>query len=82
MRLVTIWSRWQAQIRRKGHTLVTRSFMLKDDAERWSHEVELQIERGNFQDGFDKLTCQNPNELIKQKKRPLCRNFYTSSQGV
>jgi hypothetical protein len=23
-----------------------------------------------------------PNELLKQKTRPLCRTFYTSSQGV
>ena len=75
MRLVTIWSRWQAQIRRKGHTPVNRSFTLKSNAEHGSREVKLQIERGNFQDGFDELTCQNPNELIKKAATmPL---FYT-----
>lgn len=41
---------WQVQIRKKGHLPITKSFQLKTDAQQWAREVEVQIERGFFQD--------------------------------
>ncbi|MGH8220084.1 MAG: site-specific integrase [Steroidobacteraceae bacterium] len=39
---------WQAQIRRRGHRPVAKSFRLKSDAEAWARQRESEIERGLF----------------------------------
>lgn len=38
--------RWQVQIRRRGHSPLTKSFALKRDAERWAFQTEAKLERG------------------------------------
>lgn len=38
-------NRWQVQIRRKGHPALTRSFLMKKDAEAWARQVEAAQER-------------------------------------
>ena len=42
--------RWQARVRRKGHPELTKSFQLRQDAERWARSVETAIDRGSFID--------------------------------
>lgn len=37
--------RWQVQIRRQGHSSVTRSFLNKADGEAWARQIEAQLER-------------------------------------
>lgn len=37
--------RWHVQIRRRGRQSVTRSFLLKSDAEAWARQQELQVDR-------------------------------------
>lgn len=39
---------WEAQIRRKGHPTLTKTFLYKADAESWARMVESEIERGVF----------------------------------
>jgi len=39
---------WQAQVRRKGWPVQTRTFTSKRDAEAWARRVEADIERGCF----------------------------------
>ncbi len=41
---------WHVQVRRKGHPTQTRTFELKEDAEKWAREVERSIDRGEFKD--------------------------------
>lgn len=41
---------WHVQIRKKGHSTVTKTFSLKSDASRWAAIVESEIERGVFVD--------------------------------
>jgi integrase len=41
-------SKWQAQIRRKGHSSVTRSFSTKELAQRWARDQERKIELGTI----------------------------------
>lgn len=45
-----IKSGWQAQVRKKGHPSITKSFRQKSSAEQWAKETEIMIERGIFQD--------------------------------
>lgn len=37
--------RWQVQVRRNGYKAVTRSFLLKTDAERWARQLETDADR-------------------------------------
>jgi integrase len=39
---------WQARITRKGQTSVSKSFLSKQDAERWSRHIESEIDRGTY----------------------------------
>ena len=41
-------SRWQAQVRKGGRQLASRTFKLKADAERWAAQVEVDSERSGF----------------------------------
>ena len=37
--------KWHVQIRRKGRAAVTRSFLLKGDADTWARQQELEADR-------------------------------------
>jgi len=39
---------WQAQVRKKGWPIQTKTFTSKRDAETWARRVEADIERGSF----------------------------------
>lgn len=63
-------SQWQAEVRKKGHPAQRRTFLYKDDAERWAKETEVAIERGLF---FDRTKAEQTtvNELIERYKRDV-----------
>ena len=39
---------WQVQVRRQGHSTLSRTFRLKADAEQWARQKEAEIDRGEF----------------------------------
>lgn len=41
-------NKWQARVIRKGHAPVARSFLTKQDAERWSRGIETEMDRGAY----------------------------------
>jgi integrase len=41
-------TKWQVQIRRQGHSPLSRSFQLKANAELWARQKESEIERGEL----------------------------------
>jgi hypothetical protein len=41
-------TKWRAQVRRQGHPAVTRSFLLKADAEAWARQKEAELEQGEL----------------------------------
>jgi integrase len=41
-------NRWQAQVRRKGQPLETKSFTSRAEAERWARGIEADIDRGSY----------------------------------
>jgi hypothetical protein len=43
-------NRWQARVRRKGHADQTKSFLTRQDAERWARSTEVELDRGIFVD--------------------------------
>lgn len=40
--------KWQARIIKKGYAPVTKSFLTKQDAERWARQIESDIDRGSY----------------------------------
>ncbi len=41
-------SKWQARIIRKGHPTIAKTFLTRQDAERWARSIEIEIDRGTF----------------------------------
>lgn len=41
-------NKWQARIIRKGHPTIAKTFLTKQDAEKWARSVEIEIDRGTF----------------------------------
>ena len=54
--------RWQAQVRRKGYSQVTKTFTSKEASKRWIKAVETDMERGEFKPRLDMTVGQ----LIKR----------------
>lgn len=40
--------KWQARIIRKGYLPITKSFLAKQDAERWARQIESDIDKGSY----------------------------------
>jgi hypothetical protein len=38
-------NRWQVQVRRTGHPEVSKSFLSRKDAEAWSRQTEVEVDR-------------------------------------
>lgn len=41
-------NRWQAQVRRQGQPIETKSFVTRLDAERWARGIETEMDRGGY----------------------------------
>ncbi|MCO5399132.1 tyrosine-type recombinase/integrase [Ralstonia soli] len=77
--IIKVGDKWRAQIRRKGHAAITRTFTKKTLAEKWAHQVEADLEAGEFSDGR-RLNDITVRKLIEQyeeeigKHRPIGRS--------
>jgi integrase len=40
--------KWQARITRQGHSPISKSFLSRQDAERWARQVEADIDKGSY----------------------------------
>jgi integrase len=41
-------NRWQARVRRKGNPDLTKTFVNRQDAERWARSAEVDLDRGSY----------------------------------
>lgn len=41
-------NKWQARVRRLGQPTITKTFLIKQDAEKWARSVEIEIDRGTY----------------------------------
>ena len=39
---------WQAQVRKKGHPLQTKTFETRAAAEQWARAIEVEMDKGMF----------------------------------
>jgi len=61
---------WEAQVRRKGHPTLTKTFIYKSDAEAWARMTESEIERGVF---ISRTTAENTTlkEVLERYEREI-----------
>ena len=41
-------NKWQARIIRKGHPSIAKTFLTRQDAEKWARSLEIEIDRGTY----------------------------------
>jgi integrase len=41
-------NKWQARIIRKGHPTIAKTFLTRQDAEKWARSIEIEIDRGTY----------------------------------
>lgn len=65
-------SKWQCRIRRKGFPDVTKSFLTKEDAQKWARGIERQMDLGEYNpiglDTVGDLIARYVNEVTPTKK--------------
>ena len=82
-------NKWQVLIRKRNIKAISKTFILKEDALKWAKEVEVNIEKGLYQDNSsarsitlkqvleeyrDKVSIHNKGHYIdKYKINKLCR---------
>ncbi|ATS89985.1 integrase [Xanthomonas citri pv. fuscans] len=74
--MATIWKRddlqWQAKVRRKGFPAQSRTFMYREDAEKWARALERELETSGFVDRreAERNTLRQVLERYKQEVTP------------
>jgi integrase len=57
---------WRAQVRRKGHKAITRTFTTRRLAEQWARRVESDIEQGKTPESASGLTVRQAIEAFRE----------------
>jgi len=65
-------TKWQVQVRRKGQPSLTQSFHLKQDAEAWARQVELQADRNELPQDRQILETITLGELVERYRDTVC----------
>ena len=69
--------KWQARVVRKGHIPVTKTFLAKQDAERWARQVESAMDKGIFSSPAlaEKTTLKEVVERYIKEVTPTMRSL-------
>jgi integrase len=63
--------RWHVQIRRQGYSSVTKSFLLKADAQEWAREMERQADRQELPTSRQTLEHITLGELVTRYRKTV-----------
>ena len=68
-------NKWQARVSRKGQPSFTKTFQTKEDAERWSRSIEVEWDKGTYQNTHQaqKTTFGELIERYLREVTPLMR---------
>jgi hypothetical protein len=61
-------SRWHVQVRRLGHSSITRTFRHKADAVAWARKLDVEIDRGEVSESRRPLKGQSLSDLLTRYK--------------
>jgi hypothetical protein len=67
--------KWQARVSRKGQHSLTKTFQTKEDAEKWSRSIEVEWDKGTYQNTHQaqKTTFGELIERYLREVTPLMR---------
>jgi hypothetical protein len=65
-------TKWQVQVRRKGLPPLTQSFHLKQDAQVWARQIELQADRRELPQDRKVLEAITLGELVERYRDTVC----------
>jgi len=76
--------KWQARVQRKGQPDLSKSFLLKADAETWARQLESEIDRGVFQDRSEaeRTTFGDLLDRYVQEVTPLKKSATSEEQRI
>lgn len=63
-------NKWQVRINRKGHAELSQSFLNRADAERWSRQIEVQLDQGTFVD-ISEAQVTSFTDVIERYRREV-----------
>jgi integrase len=68
-------NKWQARVSRKGQPSLTKTFQTKEDAEKWSRSIEVEWDKGTYQNTHQaqKTTFGELIERYLREVTPLMR---------
>ena len=68
--------KWQARVIRKGQPAVSKSFVSKQDAERWARQIEAEIDTGAYADIYltERTTFKELIERYIKEVTPVSRS--------
>lgn len=67
-------SRWQAQVRRQGHPVYSRTFVLKSDALGWARQIEADLDKRSMPTDPSQLKRLTVGDLIKRYLKTVTPN--------
>ncbi len=69
-------NKWQARVSRKGQPSLTKTFQTKEDAEKWSRSIEVEWDKGTYQNTHQaqKTTFGELIERYLREVTPLMRS--------
>jgi len=76
--------KWQARVQRKGQPDLSKSFLLKADAESWARQLESEIDRGVFQDRSEaeRTTFGDLLDRYAKEVTPLKKSAASEGQRI
>ncbi len=71
--IIQVGGKWRAQVRRKGHKAMTRTFATRKEADVWARRIEAGIDEGKQALVADDLTVQQLLQQYRQMRAELGR---------
>jgi integrase len=66
-------NRWQVQVRRKHAPLISKSFLLKADAEAWARSMEVEADKRTLQHDPRLLDSTSLGDLVRMYRDTVCQ---------
>ena len=70
-------NKWQARIQRKGERAIAKSFISKQDAEKWARSIEVDLDNNTYTNLAEKTTFKELIERYMREVTPSMRGAET-----
>jgi hypothetical protein len=71
-------NKWQARIQRKGQRTIAKSFISKQDAEKWARSIEVELDKNTYINTNMRLKSTWRSPLLPSEIDSRIHQFTTS----